>query len=89
MQDPTKFTQVGTFGFENMPSGNPGLHSDANDDGLVIAIVPCAVVASVVKMCQVENPATRLSKVIFSGVNPTIGRYNESGVKICCLCRAL
>jgi hypothetical protein len=23
LQDPPKFTQIGIFGFENMPSGNP------------------------------------------------------------------
>jgi hypothetical protein len=27
LQDPTKFTQIGIFWFENVPSGNPGLES--------------------------------------------------------------
>jgi hypothetical protein len=32
LQDPPKFTQIGDFGFENMPSGNPVVDGDEPAD---------------------------------------------------------
>jgi hypothetical protein len=34
LQDTPKFTQIGIFGFENLSSGNPGLHQTSFDKSI-------------------------------------------------------